>query len=115
MPDSCALTLLAGIRHAAFRMRNHDAVAMLRCAQSPPHVLRERRAITIDERSCRTRWTGEHTSFGGRPRYDFFNRVSSWRKRGALAASIASSSAAHARYIEDARTKAGLQEEWKNC
>jgi hypothetical protein len=44
--------LLAGIRHAAFRMRNHDAVAMLRCAQSPAHALRDR--CTIDERSCRT-------------------------------------------------------------
>jgi hypothetical protein len=61
------------------------------------------------------RWTGEHTSFGGQPRYDFFNRVNSRRKRCALAASIASSSGAHARYIGDARTKAGLQEEWKNC
>jgi hypothetical protein len=46
--------LLAGIRHAAFRMRNHEAVAMLRCAQSPAHALRDRCAITIDERSCRT-------------------------------------------------------------
>src|SRR5262245_23404491 len=27
---------------------------MLRCAQLPPHALRERRANTIDERPCRT-------------------------------------------------------------
>jgi len=27
-------------------------VAMLRCAQSAAHVLRDRRAITIDESSC---------------------------------------------------------------
>jgi hypothetical protein len=46
--------LLAGIRHAAFHMRNHDAVAMLGCAQLPPHALRERRANMIDERPCGT-------------------------------------------------------------
>jgi hypothetical protein len=61
------------------------------------------------------RSTGEHNTFGGHPRYDFFNRVDSSRKRCALAASIASPRAAHARYIGDARTKAGLQEAWKNC
>jgi hypothetical protein len=27
------------------------------------------------------RSTGEHNSFGGHPRYDFLNRVNSWRRR----------------------------------
>jgi hypothetical protein len=61
------------------------------------------------------RSTGELDSLGGHPRYDFLNRVYSSGKRGALSASIASLSAAHARYIGDARTKAGLQVPRKNC
>src|SRR5262249_7839877 len=61
------------------------------------------------------RSTGEHNQFLWPPRYDFLNRIHSWRKRSASPASIASLSAAHARYIGGARTKAGLQEAWKNC
>jgi hypothetical protein len=61
------------------------------------------------------RSTGELDSLGGHPRYDFLNRVHSSRKRGALFSSIASLNTAHARYIGDARTKAGLQEVRKNC
>ena len=89
-----------------------------RCCDALNHQ-RMRCATAAQSRSMKglaeRRWTGEHTSFGGQPRYDFFNRVNSWRKRRAFAASIASPRAPHARYIGDARTKAGLQEARKNC
>src|SRR5262249_18406 len=72
-------------------------------------------ATAAQSRSTKALADGEYNGFGGRPGYDFLNGVNSWRRRSASPASIASLSAAHARYIGGARTKAGLQEAWKNC
>jgi len=49
------------------------------------------------------------------PRYDFLTAPTGGSGAVPWRTSIASPSAAHARYIGDARTKAGLQEVRKNC
>ena len=49
------------------------------------------------------------------PRYDFLTAPTGGAAAVLWRMSIASPSAAHARYIGDARTKAGLQEARKNC
>jgi hypothetical protein len=54
-------------------------------------------------------------ALAARPPYDFLTAPTSGAGAVLRRLSIASPSAAHARYIGDARTKAGLQEVRKNC
>jgi len=85
------------------------------------HAVRESPALRYPVRPQSTKGIAEPrraallARFAARPRYDFLTAPTGGASAALWRTSIASLRAAHARYIEDARTKAGLQEVRKNC
>ena len=91
-----------------------NGMAIAPCARSRAHVRRHRGAAAIDEWYAQPRRAAVF-ALAACPRYDFLTAPTSRAGAVLWRMSIASPSAAHARYIGDARTKAGLQEVRKNC
>ena len=99
VPDSGTVN---GMRSPVRAITGAGACAIATRPQSTKGIAEPRRAaVLVRLAACR--------------RYDFLTAPTSGVGAVPWRTSIASPSAAHARYIGDARTKAGLQEVRKNC